>query len=45
MDSAKLIIIVQEYEELYNLENPDYSNQQRRDTICENGTSMNQPSK
>jgi hypothetical protein len=31
MDSAQLIVIVQEYEELYNLGHPDYSNQQRRD--------------
>jgi len=30
MDIAKLITIVQEYEELYNLKHPHYSNQQRR---------------
>lgn len=32
---AWLITIVQEYEELYNLKHPNYSNQQRRDNIWE----------
>ncbi|XP_033610344.1 uncharacterized protein LOC117282911 [Cryptotermes secundus] len=42
MDSAQLIVIVQEYEELYNLRHPDYSNQQRRDNIWEEiGRRMN----
>jgi hypothetical protein len=42
MDSGQLIVIVQEYEELYNLRHPDYSNQQRRDNIWEEiGRRMN----
>ncbi|KAK9872649.1 hypothetical protein WA026_018783 [Henosepilachna vigintioctopunctata] len=45
MDAAQLIVIVQEYEELYNLRNPQYSNQQRRDSIWEEiGRRMNHPS-
>ncbi|CAG4959316.1 unnamed protein product [Parnassius apollo] len=35
MDAAQLIAVVQEYEELYNLRHPFYSNQQRRDNIWE----------
>lgn len=33
IDVAKLITIVQEYEELYNLRHPEYSNINRRDNI------------
>ncbi|KAK9882711.1 hypothetical protein WA026_022762 [Henosepilachna vigintioctopunctata] len=44
MDAAQLIVIVQEYEELYNLRNHQYSNQQRRDNIWEEiGRRMNHP--
>jgi hypothetical protein len=43
VDSAQLIGIVQEYEELYNLRHSDYSNQQRRDNVWEEtGRRMNQ---
>lgn len=46
MDSAQLIIIVEEYKDLYNLRYPDYYNQQRGDSIWEEiGSWMNQPSK
>lgn len=31
MDIARLTTIVQEYEELYDFEHPNYSNRQRRD--------------
>lgn len=43
MDIARLIAIVQEYEELYNLNHPHYLNQQRRDNIWEEiGKRLNQ---
>lgn len=46
MDISRLIIIVQEYEELYNFGHPEYSNILRRDNIWDEiGTKMNQPSK
>lgn len=46
MDIARLITIVQEYEELYNLKHSHYSNQQRRDNIWEEiGKRLNQTGK
>lgn len=46
MDVARLITIVQEYEELYNLKHPNYSNQQRRDNIWEEiGNRLNENGK
>lgn len=46
MDAARLIAIVQEYEEIYNLKHPDYSNQQIRDNIWEQiGTRFNKNGK
>jgi len=46
MDIARLITIVQEYEELYNLKHPHYSNQQRRDNIWDEiGKRLNQTGK
>lgn len=46
MDISKLIIIVQEYEELYNVGHPEYSNILRRDNIWDEiGMKINQPSK
>lgn len=46
MDASRLIAIVQEYEEIYNLKHPNYSNQQRRDNIWEEiGNRLNQTGK
>jgi hypothetical protein len=44
MDGGKLILFVQQYEELYNFKNHNYSNVQRREIIWEEiGQLMKQP--
>lgn len=42
MDAITLILLVEQYEELYNLQHPLYMNQQRRDNVWEEiGEQMN----
>lgn len=44
MDDGLLITLVQQYDELYNLKNKDYNNQQRRQNIWEEiGEILKQP--
>jgi hypothetical protein len=46
MDEGQLILFVQQYEEMYNFKNPNYSNLQRRGNIWEEiGQLMKQPGK
>jgi hypothetical protein len=46
MDSADVILLVQQYDELYNLKDSNYSNQQRRENIWDEiGKAMKKPGK
>jgi hypothetical protein len=46
MDEGQLIVLVQQYEELYKFISPNYSNRQQRENIWEEiGQLMKQPGK
>jgi hypothetical protein len=46
MDKAKLILLVQQNDDLYNLQNSNCSNQQRRQNIWDEvGKAMKEPGK
>jgi hypothetical protein len=45
MDEGQLIMLVQQYEELYNFRNPNYNRQRRENIWEETGQLMKQPGK